>query len=129
MIDFTEEIHNETRYAVYDWKDNTFPNTAKSVRHMERFLSEFQKNIDKLQSINIRYHERINDQHEDYAILQKENTTESLRKARSLQDKNKKFLIRRKTIVIKILTEDIENDLVESLTVAKTTYNDLQQAT
>ena len=129
MIDFTEEIHNETRHAVYDWKDNTFPRTAKSVRHMERFLLEFQKNMDKLQTVNIRYDERINDQHEDYAILQRENTPESLRKARSLQDKNKKFLIRRKSVVNKILTEDIENDLVESLTVAKTTYNDLQQAT
>jgi len=129
MIDFTEEIHNETRHAVYDWKDNTFPRTAKSVRHMERFLLEFQKNMDKLQNVHVRYDERINDQHEDSIILQKENTPESMRKARSLQDKNKKFLIRRKTVVNKILTEDIENDLVESLTVAKTTYNDLQQAT
>ena len=129
MIDMTEQVHNETKHALYDFKDNTFPLAARSVRHIQRFLMEFQGNVDQLQKVHDRYEERINDQQEEAIILQKENTSESKKKAKSLRAKNKKFIIRRKTVVNKLLTEDIENDLNESLAVAKTTYSTLQQST
>ena len=129
MIYMTEEVHNETRHALYDFMDNTFPVAARSVRHIKRFLMELQGNIDQLQKVHDRYEERISDQQEEATLLQKENTSESQKKAKSLKEKNKKFMIRRKTVVNKLLTEDIENDLNESLVVAKSTYNTLQQST
>ena len=59
MIDVTEQVYNETKHALYDFKDNTFPAAAKSLAHVERFLMELTGNIVQLQNINKRYEDDL----------------------------------------------------------------------